>query len=128
MLYYFHSIHRARAICLSVAILDEAMTILKYGVAEPTRPDISALGSARRASTAFLTTMRSAFIRPAPEAPPLPSLESLREAGNPTASDRDFVEATKHLSVRRKLLLALVHNDGWNWQDVTIPESFIDSL
>ncbi|MDY6804569.1 MAG: ion channel [Cyanobacteriota bacterium] len=128
MLHYLHSIERSRSICLSIAILDEAMTILKYGLSDSVRPDKSALGSARRASTAFLSTLESAFIKPGKKEPPLPSLERLRERGIPTVSDREFWEATKHLYRRRKLLLTLVENDGWTWEDVTIEESFMESM
>ena len=54
---------------------------------------------------------------PADEAPPAPSLEPLRDAGL-LVSEEAFGEALREASVRRRLLRALVTQDGWEWEDV----------
>lgn len=118
ILHYFHSLERSRVIAQSFVVLDEALTLLKYGVKKPHQPDPASLGPVRRANTAFLKTVRSAYIKPASQNPPLPSLEQLRNTGIPTVSDREFFAATKHLTRRRRLLLALIQNDGWTWDVV----------
>ncbi|MGB3237478.1 MAG: ion channel [Geitlerinemataceae cyanobacterium] len=118
VLHYFHSIDRSRAMALSLVALDEAMTLLQYGVKKESRPDAAALGAARRASSAFLKTLKSSYLEPASLDPPLPSLELLRVQGISTVSDREFLEATKQVIKRRRLLLALVKNDGWTWEAV----------
>jgi len=33
-------------------------------------------------------------------------------------SDRQFWDTTKHVTKRRRLLLALIHNDGWLWDAI----------
>ncbi|HEY9735961.1 MAG TPA: ion channel, partial [Trichocoleus sp.] len=75
ILYYFHSVARSRSLPLSMVALDEALTLLEYGVPRQHRPDASALGSLRRANAAFLRTLQAAYLDPAPKAPPLPPLE-----------------------------------------------------
>ncbi|MFP4121119.1 ion channel [Coleofasciculus sp.] len=118
ILHYFHSIERSRSIKLSLVALDEALTILEYGVKKSNQPDPAALGAARRASAAYLKTLKSAYLKPASQNPPLPSLERLRRQGIPTVSDRQFWDATKQVTKRRRLLLALIHNDGWVWDAI----------
>ncbi|MGB7439976.1 MAG: ion channel [Coleofasciculaceae cyanobacterium] len=118
VLHYFHSVDRTKAIALSLVTLDDALTLLEYGVKESHRPDPAALGTVRRASAAFLITLKSAYLEPASDNPPLPSLEPLRVLGIPTVSDQEFWEATKNITRRRRLLLAFVENDGWVWDTI----------
>ena len=118
VLHYFHSLERSRALVLSIVALDEALTLLIYGVKESSHPDAAALGSVRRSSAAFLKTLKSAYLDPATHSPPLPSPELLRSQGIPTVSKDEFWEATKQVTYRRQMLLALIENDGWTWETV----------
>ncbi|MFW6358390.1 MAG: ion channel [Chroococcales cyanobacterium] len=118
VLHYFHSLERSRANALSVVALDEALTLLQYGVSPSHHPDSATLDPARRAIAAYLNTIESAYFKSASETPPLPSVELLRKHGIPTVSDRQFLETTKALTHRRQLLLALIEHDGWNWDAI----------
>ncbi|MBD0269321.1 MAG: two pore domain potassium channel family protein [Cyanobacteria bacterium Co-bin8] len=118
ILYYFHSIDRSRSMPLSIAALDEALTLLQYGVLAEYRPDSMALDTMRRANAAFLNTLRAIYLNPNQDAPPLPSLDLLRSHGIPTVSDEEYHRAAKRLGQRRKLLLALLTNDGWSWDAI----------
>lgn len=118
ILHYFHSVERSRSLSLSLVALDEALTLLHYAIPPEYQPSKATLNSARRASAAFLKTLKSAYLESAKLEPPLIKLELLRTKGIPTVSDREFVKATKHVCQRRKLLLALVENDGWNWDAI----------
>jgi hypothetical protein len=51
------------------------------------------------------------------DAPP-PSLKELRDMGIPVVEDELFNSALKGLASRRRLLLALVTNEGWEWEAV----------
>ncbi|MCJ8281809.1 MAG: two pore domain potassium channel family protein, partial [Rivularia sp. ALOHA_DT_140] len=115
---YFHSVERARSLALSLIALDEALTLLQYGIPQKYQPEAAILGSVRRASAAFLKTLKSAYLEPANYNPQLPSLELLRNQGIPTVSDEEFLEKTKIITKRRRLLLALAENDGWTWSAV----------
>lgn len=118
VLHYFHSVERARSLSLSLIALDEALTLLQYGIPDKYQPEPAALGAARRASAAFLKTLKSAYLEPANYNPQLPSLELLRNKGIPTVSDEEFWERTKIITKRRRILLALAENDGWTWDAI----------
>ncbi|MEB3826688.1 ion channel [Phormidium sp. CCY1219] len=118
ILNYFHSVERSKVFALSIVTLDDALTLLYYGVPEKNQPDPAALRPARRAVSGFLKTLKSAYIEPASETPPLPPLEMLAQEGIPTVSDEQFWHNTKHATIRRQLLLALVKHDGWTWDAV----------
>lgn len=123
ILHYFHTVERSKAFVLSVVTLDDALTLLSYGVQEGQKPDRAALEPLRRASSAFLKTLRSAYIEPSSHNPPLPPLDRIRECGIPTKSDRQFWDDTKYVTHRRQLLLALVKHDGWTWDAVASSKS-----
>ncbi|MEB3358896.1 MAG: ion channel [Synechococcales bacterium] len=115
VLHYFHSAERSRAIALSIAALDEALTLINYGVVQDVQPDTGTVSPAHRASTAYLKTLRSAYIAAAPSPPPPPPLHLLRLAGIPTVTDGEFHARVEQVAMRRQLLLSLVEQDGWDW-------------
>ncbi|HEX4055225.1 MAG TPA: ion channel [Tepidisphaeraceae bacterium] len=118
VLHYFHSSKRSSAIAPNVAALDEALTILECGLQRGCSLDVPALGAARESITEFLSTLRPALIQPATADPPEPSLASLREIAVPVVDDALFKSALASLAERRRLLLTLVHNEGWTWESV----------
>ncbi|MGB3760654.1 MAG: two pore domain potassium channel family protein [Rivularia sp. (in: cyanobacteria)] len=118
VLHYFHSVERVRSLPLSLIALDEALTLLQYGIPEKYKPEPAVLSSTRRASAAFLKTLKSAYLEPASYNPQLPSLEMLRNKGIPTVSDEEFFENIKIITKRRRILLALAENDGWTWDAI----------
>lgn len=116
VLHYFHSAGRPKAIGPSVAALDEALTILKYGMPERCGLDPPMFPLIRQIITEFLQTLEVTFIEEGRGAPPPPSLDRLREEGLPVASEEDFQKAVRELAHRRRLLLGLLRNDGWTWE------------
>ncbi|MGB3532065.1 MAG: two pore domain potassium channel family protein [Microcoleaceae cyanobacterium] len=119
ILHYFHTVERSRSAVLSVAALDEALTILQYGLPAQYQPDGAALKTTRRAIAAFLNTLTTAYIEPASINPVLPNLTLLRKHQIPTVSDEQFQTAIKPLTQRRRLLLALLDNEGWQWDAIS---------
>ena len=115
VLHYFHTPLRSRCLPLSIAALDEAMNILQYAIPLENRPDPAALVPVRRSCAAFLTTLKSDYIKPSQKDPPLLPLKLLRNKGIPTLEDETYIKAMKQIDNRRKLLLSLVENDGWSW-------------
>ena len=120
VLHYFHSNTPESAAPVCLAALDEALTILEYAVPETLRLDRSSFVPARGSFTSLLNSLSTAYIR-AEKPPPLPNLEELRQLGLPLCSDEEFLARTGHLLGRRRLLLALVENDGWSWELLTRP-------
>lgn len=126
VLSYFHSLERPYASAPNIATLDEALTLLEIGVKPEYRPDAVALYPLRKAMSAFIETLDSTHIEGAKHAPPIPSLQPLRDRGIPTVNEASFQTEVEHLAERRKLLLALVQNDGWSWYEV-MPSEMVKS-
>jgi hypothetical protein len=118
VLHYFHSTKRSSSAAASVAALDEALTILECGLQQGCSLDVPSLGAAREAITEFLNTLAPALIFPAADTPPTPSLQSLRDLGVPAVEDDLFEASLSAVAERRRLLLALVRNEGWEWDAV----------
>jgi len=119
VLHYFHSGDRLRSLPLSLCALDEALTLMQYGIAPDARPDPAALKAARRASAAFLRTLKGVYLKPSSDVPPFPSLDRIRDRGIPTVSDAELQTAIDNLDRRRSLLVALLYADGWTWEDIS---------
>ena len=117
VLHYFHSSSRDTAVALNLAVLDEALSYLEWGVEDCGIPDLT-LAALRRVIGEYLKTLSSAFIDPAEGAPSPSPLELLCERGVTTTSEDAYLGALQHHAERRKLLVALVRTDGWAWRDV----------
>lgn len=118
VLHCVHSRTRETALAPSVAVLDEAITLFA-GVCPEQRPDKGAFYPLRQAIAEFLSTLAEAHLEPKREPPPPPSLDPLREAGIITVKDEEFRLALETLRDRRRLLLGLVEEEAWSWEDVT---------
>ncbi|MBW3658485.1 MAG: potassium channel family protein [Actinobacteria bacterium] len=126
VLHYFHDLEPKAAAAPSIATLDEAMTLVRFGLAPEARPHPMVLDSTRTSVASFLSTLSSGHIEPATTAPPLPLLQPLRDAGIPTVADEEFGAACADLRHRRQLLLGFVHDDGWDWDVVVAAERHQD--
>ena len=117
ILHYYHSEKANTASVVAVAVLDEALTMLRYGVPEEHWPNAVVLAGARSSVESYLRTLNSAFIQPAAHAPPPPDLARLRGRGIPTVKDAAFSEALEGLEERRRKLLGMLHADAWPWPE-----------
>lgn len=115
VLHRYHGASPKQDSAPAVAILDDALTILRYGLQEPYRPAPALLKSARETVHTYLKTLASASIYPADRLPPSPSLAPLRQAGIPVVSDEEFSRSLDDLTHRRKLLLGLVEHNSFKW-------------
>ncbi|MGF1591195.1 MAG: potassium channel family protein [Pleurocapsa sp.] len=120
VLHRYHAASPQEDSAPAVVILDDALTILKYGLQKPYRPAPSLLKSARSTVHAYLKTLASASIYPAEHVPPAPDLTSLRQAGIPVVSDEEFRRSLDDLIHRRKLLLGLVERNSFKWPYSTV--------
>lgn len=115
ILHYFHSGRPEQAPVSSAALLDETLTLLRFGVPERDRPSDTIVRNARSSVGGYLDTLGDAFIEPADRSPPAPAIDSLRDADVPTVSDEEFDASVADLSERRRLLLGLVESDLRRW-------------
>lgn len=115
-LHYFQGLDPSEACALSIAALDDALSVIRYGMKPGEYINTGLLVSARYVLSEFVNTLDATFVDPAEEAPPLPSLKKLRERGFPVVEDETFQQRMTSQARRRKLLKALVINDAWDWE------------
>ena len=123
VLHYFHSLKRPEAIGPSLAVLDEALSLIEHGIEEGGGLEQGQFHPARRIISNFLQTLEAASIwTQAGDAadragvPPVPTLDRLRDNGVPVVSDAAFEASMDELADRRRLLHTLVEIDGWSWE------------
>ena len=114
VLQYYHAAKPEKSPVVAAALLDDALTLMRFGVPAENRPRPAVIRSARSTVRSFLDTLPSGFIDPAPNIPKAPDISALRAAGIPTVSDDEFAATVDDLSHRRRMLLGLVRNDGWD--------------
>nr|WP_249038834.1 ion channel [Haloterrigena salifodinae] len=110
--HYFHSARPDRSPIVEIVVLDEALTLLRFGVPKRERPNEITIRNARTSVEHYLETLHERFVEPADDSPPSPDLHSLHEAGIPTVSDDEFETALDELEARRRLLYGLVESDA----------------
>lgn len=118
MLHYFHTDNPRTAVSLRLAALDDALLLLANGIAAEARPSAAAIVPVQQAIGGLLSTLHGAYLDPAEEAPPAPSLARLTDAGGPRIDEEAFQRAVRDVSVRRRLMRAYVEDDGWAWSDI----------
>ncbi|RRJ29390.1 potassium channel family protein [Halocatena pleomorpha] len=115
ILHYFHSKRTTQAPTTSIATLDEALTLLQFGVAEQDRPDELRIMQVRSSIQNYLKIVGSTYVEPADRSPPPPEIATLREMGIPTVSDEEFTSSITELDERRRTLLGLIESDERQW-------------
>lgn len=115
VLHYFHPAERATALAPAVAVLDDALTLLRFGVAPAHRLDPVTLHTTMAAIDVLLSALQAAHIDPADRAPDVPPLSVLERLDVPTVTDDEYRADVDGLTDRRALLLGFVENDGWSW-------------
>ncbi len=114
MLHYFHSRDRRTAAAPSLAVLDEALTLLRCAVHSEARLPPATVIPTAAAVDGFLDTLAGAFIHPGQHPLSPPDLAVLRRAGIPTVDDATFCAALDELDHHRRLLSGLVAHNGWD--------------
>lgn len=117
VLHYFHGPDRREALAPNLAALDEALTVLENAF-DDSGITPSAWRPVRTAISEFLETMGERFIDPHEEPPGAPDLSVLQSHRLPLRSEARFQEALAPHALRRRLLIAHVEQEGWNWQAV----------
>jgi len=120
VVHYFHTSDPESAVPLRLAVLDEAITLMRVAVTPEARPHPMSLHVLESATTAYLNILSAVYIDRAEDAPPLPDLAPLREAGIPLLPEEQIQAAFESRAARRQLLLGLVEHDGWSWADVPL--------
>ena len=115
ILHYFYGQQERWAPIIAVCLLDDTLTLLRFGVQEHKRLPNPIINNARSSVQNHLDVLSGTFIESADRTPPAPDLDSLREAGVPVVNDEEFDEALEQLRVRRQDLLGLAEGDARQW-------------
>ncbi|MFC4989298.1 potassium channel family protein [Saliphagus infecundisoli] len=115
ILHYFHSKQTGQSPIVSVAIFDETLSLLQFGLSKQSHPTNTIIKNARSSVESYLETLQNSFIEPADRSPPPPNLDTLREKELPTVSDEEFTAALEDMDKRRRTLLGLVESDQREW-------------
>ncbi|WP_347158119.1 potassium channel family protein [Pontibacter chitinilyticus] len=118
ILHYYHAATAKKANAMALAILEEALLLIKYGVPEKYHPSETILKGALSSSQGFMDTLQGAFINPSDEAPPLPDLSKLQKKGVPTVEEAVFRQKFDTLKDKRKVLYGMVQNGAWYWPPI----------
>lgn len=114
VLHYFRPSSRKNAAAVSVATLDEALTLMEAGVREESWNPVT-FRAARSGVSGLLAAVNDAQFSTREHPPEPPNLKRLRDAGIPTVDERSFLERVDRLADRRQALHGMVRADGWDW-------------
>lgn len=115
ILNYYHCEQPAQASVVGVAVLDDALTLLRFGVPEADQPNRALLEGARAANANYLDSLNHSLTEDVNEPLPAPDLDALRDAGVPTVSDDAFDAAVADVDERRRTVREVVVADAWDW-------------
>ena len=119
ILHFYHTSNKKEAFVLNLTNLDEAITIMLLHLPEAQRPSNAETYPLRKAISNYLITINTAFIKVAKEAPEIPTLANFDQLRIPYSTDSSKVTAHYHqLEERRRALLGLIQDDGWQWEDL----------
>jgi len=118
VLHFFHSSDRKEAFVLNITNLDEVLTVLLHNIPKDQQPSYTTLIRLRKAISSYLVTLPATFITPGKKTPPIQILTDLESKGIPILSGTTVDQEYKKLTTRRRLLLSLINDDGWEWTDL----------
>lgn len=118
VLHYFHSSDKKEAFALNLTNLDEVLTVLLHRIPAEHQPSFNVLMGLRRAISSYLVTLPEAFITPGDETPPQHELIPLETKGIQLIHGKTVDLAYEKIKSRRRLLLSLIKDDGWVWNDL----------
>lgn len=114
ILHYFHSGDDRQAAPVGIAIMDDVLTTLRFGIPEENRPNAVIVENARSSIEGYLDALEST-VQKADRTPSPPDINSLDERGIPTVSTDEFDASLDDLEERRRKLLAIVEDDARQW-------------
>ena len=118
ILHYYHAVKSQKANAVALAILDDALLAIKYGVPEEYHPSGTILKSTCSSIQTFLETLSSAYISPSNDTPPTPDLAYIKKHGVPTVEEEDFRKMFEEKKQRRKIMYGYLQNSAWMWPEV----------
>lgn len=115
LLHFYHCKNEEESSAVAVAILDEMLSIIEWGVTDEGVYNAVLIQEARASVDSFLGTLASAFIEEADTNPKKPILNELITLGIPTVTQATFEDCLDEDAPRRRKLLGAVQADYHSW-------------
>lgn len=113
LLFYYHSTNPEEALANSISILDETITILKYGIEQKVAINPIFIRSVRASITSYIENAETVYnISMHEEGLPAPNLEKIEEMGVPVVEKEEYSKRVEELEERRRLLAGLLQANG----------------
>jgi len=117
VLHFFHSPKRAASAGANIAMLDEALSIIEFGIDSTCGVQAMRIHSVREAINQYVVTLAPVLrYVPSSGVPPVPSLDVLRLGGLPAKSQADYDKVISRQMERRQLLQRMIRMEGWTWE------------
>lgn len=120
VLHHVHNSSKNENTILKLVSLDEACTVLFYHIPQEKCIHDNSLSQLRAALTYYLKTVRN--IELPDEQPPAPADDKLEKALDFNlihTTETEIQQIYSDLQLRRRILKALVEDDGFEWEDTT---------
>lgn len=115
LLYFYHSQKMVESSVVAVALLDETLSVIEWGVADVTLYNTVLVKGARSSIGSYLETLTSAFIEEAHTEPIEPDIHAVKSTGIPFVSEEVFKGRLAQAAPRRRKLLGAVQADCHSW-------------
>ncbi|WP_187262226.1 potassium channel family protein [Pontibacter beigongshangensis] len=117
IIHYFHSKEPKQSVVISIAMLNEALTLMVHAVAEGARPNDKELHMLQKSLQFYRNTVNEIYELKENASLPQPDLSLLKEAGIPLQSNHNSSD-NQDLPAIRRVYARLLANAGWNWLQV----------
>jgi hypothetical protein len=119
IIHYFHNSTLKKSIIPSLAMLDEAISMLMHVVAEHARPDQKDLSLLRGSLDFYMEVLKQDQKIETDALPAPPDWSELVQQGIPLKKDNlEAFNTYETLNKRRRILAHLLQEDGWDWDAV----------
>ncbi|MBD1396470.1 two pore domain potassium channel family protein [Pontibacter sp. JH31] len=119
IIHYFHNSELKKSIIVSLAILDEAISMLSVAVDKSAMPDKKDIALLQKSMDFYLEVLKQDKKINTSDMPAQPDWTLLEQEGIPLSQESiEEFNTNAHLHKRRRILAHLLEEDGWNWDDV----------
>ena len=117
LLHFYHTKTPEEASAIGLAILDDLLSLLHYGLKDKDSVNVILVQETRSSIETYLDTMTSVFIRPSEKEPNRPDITRLEGTGIPFVTEEAFSRDLDGIIARRRKLLGAVISDRHEWPE-----------
>ncbi|SFC50021.1 hypothetical protein SAMN04488102_10870 [Alkalibacterium subtropicum] len=115
LLHYYHSETPEEASAIGIAILDDLLSLLHFGLTDKESVNVVLVQETRSSIETYLDSLTSVFVHPAEVEPDRPAINKLGDTGIPFVTEEDFSRDLDTVIERRQKLLGAVISDNHEW-------------